>query len=123
VKIRIKGNSIRLRLSKTDIQSLKDTGTVTEQTILAGEEVFVYELMVAESAVAVGASFKEGKLVVWLPLAKAAILTDSSEMGLYSIQENGEINGLNIVIEKDLQCLENTHEDQSDMYDNPKKSC
>lgn len=123
MKIRIKGNSIRLRLSKIDVQSLKVAGSVTEKTIVAGEEQFVYTLMVADSAVAVGASFKDGKLTVWLPSTEAAILTDTTEMGRYSTQENGEPGGLSITIEKDLQCLENTNEDQSDMYDNPKKSC
>lgn len=123
MKIRIKGNSIRLRLSKTDIQSLKENGRVIEHTILSGEEAFVYILERADTAAAIGASFSEGKLRVWLPLSMASQLTDTKDMGVQSIQENGAAGGLSILIEKDLQCLENTNEDQSDMYDNPKKSC
>ena len=51
MKIRIKGNSIRLRLTKTDVQNLKEKGIVEEKTIIGSEEIFKYSLIVDEKMV------------------------------------------------------------------------
>ena len=123
MKIRIKGNSIRLRLSKSDIQQLRETGNILERTVVSGESVFSYTLEHRAEAATIGASFSAGQLTIWLPSSEAFRLTDTAEMGVEGYHANGEADGLFLLIEKDLQCLENSREDQSDMYDNPKKSC
>lgn len=123
MKIRIKGNSIRLRLSKTDIRQLRENGIVSESTAFGGSSTFVYALEIRERASSIGASFSEGRLLVWLPSEQALLLTDTSQMGVEARQPTGEKDDLFLLIEKDLQCLENSREDQSDMFDNPKKSC
>ena len=123
MKIRIKGNSIRLRLSKTDIQQLREQGSVQERTVISADVVFSYTLEHRAAAAEMGASFSAGELTIWLPSHQALQLTESGQMGVQGFQQNGDNNPLFLLIEKDLQCLENTNEDQSDMYDNPKKSC
>lgn len=123
MKIRIKGNSIRLRLTKTDIQNLKENGIVEEKTILGTEEIFKYSLVVDDKISTISAEFQAGKITVFLSEKEADILTETDEITVEGSQNNGEEKGLFLLVEKDLQCLDITHEDQTDMYENTKTHC
>ena len=123
MKIRIKGNSIRLRLTKTDVADLKEKGMVKEETIFSFEAVFSYALFVDADSEEINAKFKDNCVTVFLPEKEAAILTDTEEITVKNSQYNGSADGLFILIEKDLQCLDETSEDQSDMYENTKTQC
>ncbi|WP_326987587.1 DUF7009 family protein [Chryseobacterium sp. MP_3.2] len=123
MKIRIKGNSVRLRLTKTDVQNLKDKGIVEEKTNLGTEEIFKYSLVVDENVSALSAEFQANKITVLLSKTEAEILTETDEITIEGIQDNGEEKGLFLLVEKDLQCLDTTSEDQSDMYENTKMHC
>ncbi|NEN24590.1 hypothetical protein G3O08_13865 [Cryomorpha ignava] len=123
MKIRIKNNSIRLRLAKTDIANLKTKRFVACKTVISGREVFEYALRSDESAQKIAARFEAGKITVVVPFAEAQTLTDTDEITIKGWQENGAEEPLFLLIEKDLQCLDPTHEDQSDMYENPSTSC
>ncbi|KIA88043.1 DUF7009 family protein [Kaistella jeonii] len=123
MKIRIKGNSIRLRLTKTDVQNIKKNGIVEEQTILGAEEIFKYSLVVDEKVSAISAEFQASKITVFLSKKEADILTETDEITVEGSQNNGEEKGLFLLVEKDLQCLDTTYEDQTDMYENTKTHC
>lgn len=123
MKIRIKGNSIRLRLTKTDVADLKEKGMVKEETVFSFEAVFSYALFVDADSEEINAKFKDNCVTVFLPEKEAAILTDTEEITVKNSQYNGSADGLFILVEKDLQCLDDTSEDQSDMYENTKTTC
>lgn len=123
MKIRIKNNSIRLRLAKTDVSNLKSKGLVECKTVISGKEIFEYALRTDENAQKISAHFDSKKITVFLPFAEAQTLTDTDEITVKGWQENGVDEPLFLLIEKDLQCLDPTHEDQSDMYENPNTSC
>ncbi len=119
MKIRIKGNSIRLRLTKTDVQTLKENGLVEEKTIVNAEEIFSYSLMIEEEIESISANFQNNKITVFLSKEEAKTLTETEEITVQGSKENG----LFLLVEKDLQCLDTTSEDQSDMYENFKTKC
>ena len=123
MKIRIKGNSIRLRLTKTDIQNLKETGIVEEKTIIGTVEIFKYSLVVDDKVSTISAEFQANKITVFLSKKEAEILTETDEITIQGTQDNGEEKGLFLLVEKDLQCLDTTSEDQTDMYENTKTHC
>lgn len=123
MKIRIKGNSIRLRLTKTDVSDLKEKGLVREKTVFNNETVFNYALFIDAKSEEINAKYAEKTIEIFLPEKEAKILTDSQEITVKNSQYNGEEGGLFILIEKDLQCLDTTSEDQSDMYENSKTKC
>ena len=123
MKIRIKGNSIRLRLTKTDIQNLKEKGIVEEKTIIGTEEIFKYSLVVDDKVSTISAEFQANKITVFLSKKEAGILTETDEITIQGTQDNGQEKGLFLLVEKDLQCLDTTSEDQTDMYENMKTHC
>lgn len=123
MKIRIKGNSIRLRLTKSDVQNLKDHKKVEEKTIIAGEAIFHYALNIDSTVTSISADFRDKKITVSLSEDEAKTLTETDEITIQGTQDNGQEKGLFILVEKDLQCLDTTTEDQTDMYINSKTHC
>ncbi|MGS0749031.1 DUF7009 family protein [Halpernia sp. GG3] len=123
MKIRIKGNSIRLRLTKTDVQNLKKSGFVEETTIIGNQQVFKYALVIDANKPQISASFNENKITLYISKKEAFTITDTDEITLEGFQKNDEENDLFLLVEKDLECLDTTFEDQSDMYKNTKTTC
>lgn len=123
MKIRIKGDSIRLRLTKTDVQNLKKYGIVEESTIIGAQEIFKYSLVLNQDIPSIAAEFRANKITVFLSQKETQILTETNEITVEGFQNNGKEKGLFLLVEKDLQCLDTTSEDQSDMYENTKTHC
>ena len=123
MKIRIKDNTIRLRLTKTDVSQLKDNGLITCKTVITPEQVFQYTLKVDATIQSISAAFESNTITIKISESQANILTNTDEITVKGFQMNGEDGDLFILIEKDLQCLDPTHEDQSDMYENTQTVC
>lgn len=123
MKIRIKNNSIRLRLTKTDVANLKTKRMIESKTVISGKEIFKYALRSDEATQRISAQFDDRKITVMLPFAEAQTLTETDEITIKGWQQNETDDPLFILVEKDLQCLDPTHEDQSDMYENPNSAC
>jgi hypothetical protein len=115
MKIRIRGNSIRYRLDKTDIQALKENGKVEEETRIGA--------MSLHFCVRVGDKQKvklEGSGVHMSILAeKAAEWMDTELVGIEFEQQNPDNSVLKILIEKDFKCLTEREEDDSSAFENP----
>lgn len=112
MKIRIKGNSLRYRLTKSDIDCFSNNGYI-EETICFGNQKLVYALQrfrVDELT----ADFNDQKIVLYVPLAITEEWTTTDRVGF----ENND-SSLYLLIEKDFKCLDNVAEDQSDNYPNP----
>lgn len=114
MKIRIKGNSIRYRLSKTDVDQFLKQGYV-EDVVNFGEEKLIYSLE-RNNELELSATFMHNKITLVMP-GHLALEWESPE----KIGFNGIHNELSLLIEKDFQCLDNVLEDQADNYPNPLK--
>lgn len=119
MKLRIKGNSIRLRLSQTEVNDFGTSGLCSDQTCLAGG-VLSYTLQ-RGTVTEVTATLNQQHIVVEVPEAIARQWTeDASQVGFDHLQkvEGGE--ELRILVEKDFACLvDRPHEDESDNFPNP----
>lgn len=121
MKIRIKGNSIRMRLTKTDVSRLCEQGCLREETVFPNNR-FVYALQKADTA-QLSASFASNTITILVP---ASFLQDwpvNDITGLDARMPISETESLYLLIEKDFVCLDHTTEDQSDNYENPNKTC
>ncbi|MBX3252950.1 MAG: hypothetical protein KF862_02325 [Chitinophagaceae bacterium] len=122
MKIRIKGDSVRLRLTQTDIRNLGQQGYVQEQTHFANA-IFGYCLRRSNTAGDIYADFSDGKITVFIPDDFVKTLVETDRVGYDAVQSINHGSKLFILVEKDFQCLDHTLEDQSDMYLNPNKTC
>lgn len=123
MKIRILGNRIRLRLTKSDVQQLKNTGEVSEKTFISSENFFQYTLKKVETESSISANFTDGIMTLRISPENAQVLTDSDTITIEATQANNQDEGLFLLIEKDLKCLDHAREDQGDMYENPNTHC
>ena len=118
MKLRLKGNTIRLRLSKTEVDILASEGSVQEETLI-GNTTFMYRLK-KENTVELKAQLQNHELTVSIPHGFANDWPHNTVVGIDNKQVDGSMPSLYIVIEKDFKCIDNTEEDQADNYDNPK---
>jgi hypothetical protein len=121
MKIRIKGPSIRLRLSKPEVDSLTAKGEVTETTPFPGGSL-QYTLRRSVECPAIDAAYHDNTITVLVPQSLLADWDIDDRVGFEARVPLEGGNSLFVLIEKDFQCLDNTDEDQSENYPNP-KSC
>jgi hypothetical protein len=120
MKIRIHGNSIRYRLSKTDISNFGIAGFVEEKTEFANGVTFHYRLEKKKNIENPEASFSGNRISIFVPEKLVAGWTTNDSVGFENSIEIGEGKSLLLLIEKDFVCLDPALEDQSDNYPNPK---
>lgn len=119
MKLRIRGNSIRLRLEQHEVRQLAESEVVEEIVTFPASASFSYILRLHQSK-EFEADFTEGTITVAIPYTAGKNWAEGEDVGIYSEISNGE-PALKLAIEKDFQCLhKRPDEDESDMFDNPK---
>lgn len=69
------------------------------------------------------AEFEHGKITVFIPEIFIKDWATNNVVGFNSQIGSENPEGLNILVEKDFKCLDETEEDQSDNYENPNRAC
>jgi len=123
MKIRIKGNSIRYRLSKTEIDNFGKLGFLEERTEFLNGPSFYYRLEKKNEIEDLEAAFSGNKICIFIPEKIAKEWTTTDIVGFDTKMNIGEGKELFLLVEKDFVCLDHTFEDQSDNYPNPNKVC
>ena len=122
MKLRIKGNSIRLRLSRSDVKSFGESGHFAETTQFPGHTLN-YCLQRGGNGNDLCASIHNNTIMVMMPDEMAEKWVNTETVGYHSEMRTGIAGSLFILVEKDFQCLDETVEDQSDNFENPGKIC
>ncbi|MCF2487097.1 DUF7009 family protein [Dyadobacter sp. CY347] len=122
MKIRIQRNSVRYRLSRTDIQKLSAEGYLEEVTPF-GDSLFIYAVKKSADVSKLSAEFQNGKILLSIPGPLTDGWADNHVVGYDGEMLFGKEGSLKLLIEKDFKCLDNVTEDQSDNYENPAKTC
>ena len=116
MKIRIQNNSIRLRLSQSEVTSLGKDGACMGKTEFPNTATLVYRLT---QAAELNASFNNNVVTIVLPEAEVKSWIETDQVGIQGnlILENED--NLSILVEKDFKCLTERSEDESDLFPNP----
>lgn len=120
MKLRIKGNSLRLRVTPSEMAKLQAFEKIEEriQFGAAPGETLAYSLYPSREAREVKVRFHAGEISVALPFAEMTEWNQVEQTGIYSTVDVGNGNLLDISIEKDFACLDR-EEDQADTFSNP----
>ena len=121
MKLRIRGNLLRFRLGRSEVNSLGHTGKIeAAMNFGSGQSDFSYALEKTSANEFTG-SFVNGKITVCVPELLVSQWVESDEVGIEGRQTLDDHTELKFLIEKDFVCL-NAHndEDQSDRYPHPK---
>ncbi len=122
MKIRIKGNTVRYRLSRLEVTTLAGTGRLEEKTeFLSDTLVYAVE---ASGKPDLSADFSHSVITLLVPTAELQRWARTEQVGLESnvLLPNG--NNLHLLLEKDFKCIDAAvKEDQSDYFENPLLTC
>lgn len=126
MKLRIRGNSLRVRLQQSEVGKFLEEGRITEIIKFGEAEALHYSLEVRDGLSKIGAEYKDHEILILVPLETARNWAsgDTIEMNFDKPLPSGDI--LRILVEKDFQCLKPRSvwkEDESDAYPNPNPSC
>lgn len=121
MKLRIRGNSIRLRLKRGEVAQVAAGESIVEETYFPGS-VLTYRLDVSETD-DIEANFTDGNLEFRLPASKVRGWATTDEVSLTATQDLPDGATLTLLIEKDFSCLEpghhRDHEDDADSFPHP----
>ncbi|MCK0191832.1 hypothetical protein [Arenibacter sp. F20364] len=118
MKIRIQGNSVRYRLTRSEVAILKKDGYHKEQTAFNGKK-FTYAVAAKENITKLQAEFNGDTITLFLPKEESVKWPDSERVGYENKMVLNDGQELNLLLEKDFVCLDDRIEDQSDNYPNP----
>jgi hypothetical protein len=119
MKIRIKGNSIRIRLTRPEVNVLCNEGQIRETTQFP-TGLFSYEVMLSDTQENLSAALEENRIRFSLPEKLAENWPTNQTVGFEEWVKLPNDTALHLLLEKDFQCLEVRSEDESDQYPNPK---
>lgn len=120
MKLRIRDNSLRLRLSQGEVASLGKDGQVSASMEFPGGRRLRYTLESSPASVAPATFFSENTITVRVPESSVLAWSSSEQVAIdgEQILDNGTL--LRILVEKDFACLApRAGEDESDLYPHP----
>ena len=122
MKLRILGNSIRLRLSQSEVRTCQEGQIVTARLSLPKGNIFQYQLV--PSANGISLSLDDQTLKITLPQNEIKEWAHSdSKVGIYHTLNLDNAETVDIIVEKDFRCLTaRPSEDESDLYPNPNEA-
>lgn len=122
MKLRIRGNSIRLRVSKSELDAIAQLGRTEDAVQFAPNAVLRYRIEATNDAF-VTARFSASEVAVGIPRAAVQAWLAPDQVSIVGEQEVGGGEQLAILVEKDFECLApRSGEDDSDLFANPLKA-
>ena len=119
MKLRILGDSLRLRLARSEVDAIARGERVEASTTFPDGARFVYALCVGDVRT-INAGFTSRGIEVELPHDAALAWARGDDVSLAGSQQTHE-GSLALLIEKDFACLQpRAGEDPTDRYPNPK---
>ena len=123
MKIRIKGNSVRVRLSRSEVDQFGREGYLEEKTEF-GSSSFAYALQRTNDGDNLSANFIDGKMTLLVPELIANEWVTTEKVGYDNNMDIGGGKTLFLLLEKDFKCIDAPpYEDQSDNYEHPNITC
>jgi hypothetical protein len=118
MKIRIKGNSLRYRLTRPEVEKFHQTGYLEEKIDFVGNSLH-YSLCITNQE-KLSASYYDNQITVYIPASRIEEWKTTEQIGFEDeMKLESSEETLHLLVEKDFTCLDKVTEDQSDHYPNP----
>jgi hypothetical protein len=121
MKLRIKGNSLRFRLTRSEVAKLMNIGRIEETVYFGFDEQsrLTYALEHEPSSVGGTLRYQSPEVVIVLPTKDAETWAESDQVGIYTTIDLGPHGALDLIVEKDFACLDASDVDNVDTFANP----
>ena len=122
MKLRIKGDSLRLRLSQGEMRALAERGEVEDRVTFPGGAALRYRLRVDRSISEISSSYESNLIDIIVP-ASLSERWCGTDLVTLSGGQPLPAGQLRIVLEKDWACLAPREgEDETDNFPHPRKT-
>jgi hypothetical protein len=120
MKLRIKGNSMRLRVSPSEVTRLLKTGRIEETIYFVpeGDAKLTYALELGPAAAGIRLRYQANEVAMVIPANDAKAWAEGEQEGIYGAAGGGE-RRLELAIEKDFACLDKGEEENRDTFPHP----
>ena len=121
MKLRIKGNSLRVRVSRSEVARIL-AGDCLEETIHFAPEAsakFTYALRQALSVSRPTVQYTDNRVTILMPADQTNAWGVTDQVGISEDISLGRLGALALLIEKDFACLDRGDEDNEDTFPNP----
>lgn len=123
MKLRVRGSSIRLRVTRTEVARLAAGEPVEERVPFGAGAALLYGIE-PSTAAAVDARLEGAHVRVLAPSALLSSWATSDDVGFEAKKDLGDGTALTILVEKDWTCLTSRPGDEDiDTFPNPNTSC
>jgi hypothetical protein len=121
MKLRIKGNSLRLRISRSEVDRLFHRERLEETIHFApqGDAKLTYALEQTSSVSVPTVRYTEAEVAVLIPSGLANTWCSTDLVGIAERISLGTFGTLELVIEKDFACLDRNEKENQDTFANP----
>lgn len=119
MKVRILGNSLRLRLSQSEVNAFESEGVVGEKIEFPNGRSLIYRLCKSSDF---RSDFTDDVITISIPHEEAESWINTNQVGIRQNLDLENEEKLSILVEKDFKCLTERGEDESDLYPNPNES-
>lgn len=120
MKLRIKGDSIRFRLSQKEVSQFSRTGMCNDVIHFPGKRRLAYCIQSYDGE-AMNLEFESTIVRVLIPTEVGEIWSNSEQVGMESHVETGDEITTFVLIEKDFTCtIDRPNEDETDNFPNPR---
>ncbi len=122
MKLRIRDNSIRLRLTRIEVDTVSSAGVVKARVSMPGGNGLDYILESSSVTERPTARFTDDALTVMLPEAAVNQWASTEQVSIAADEALDDGDVLKILVEKDFSCLAPREgEDETDMYPHPQE--
>jgi hypothetical protein len=121
MKLRIKGNSLRLRVSRSELARFLAGERIAETIRFAAapEAKLTYALERGTHATAASVRYRSQEVTVLLADEQVQTWSQESQVGVYTLVDIAPEGLLELIVEKDFACLDGSEEDNADTFANP----
>ena len=120
MKLRIQGNSVRLRLTQSEVAAFGEDGHVEVRTRFRPGEYLIYTLKATDIVKSLSVRYSESRINVLVPTAVAKAWVETDQVGMEDTQRIDDREALTILVEKDFKCLHGSADRiDADAFPNP----
>lgn len=126
MKLRIKGNSLRLRLLRSEVERLAVAGVISDEVRfgVGTDQTLRYTIAASDGVDELTVQFSDNQILVQLPQTAAIGWATGDSVAIDAMIDVGNGSDLSVLIEKDFECVGRPDDpDRADAYPNPDLTC
>jgi hypothetical protein len=122
MKVRIQGNSIRVRLTQSEVDRLASGGSVEQTTSFSPLAKLCSRVESVSKLQKPSATFESQCITLRLPSIEARQWAESDQVGIEAEQPIGDGTSLRMIVEKDFECIHPRREGTDDAFPRPQET-